>query len=355
MSLHVEVLKAYNGDSILISFEDLGGITRNIIIDGGVPETYGTQVFQGTLRETLEKIKSKGQSIDLLIITHIDDDHIGGILSLYENEQYVSIIKSIWFNSGDIISNYFNTTLEPERSVKLFPTGAGKTSVRQGTTLEEKLKSNSNWKQTITMTGDCDTSIPCCTIKVISPDENSLRKLNEKWEKEKPSLKTSFSRDYDKTLDQFWQLEQEGEKIKLDASVPNGSSIALLLEINGLSLLMLGDAHSTVVVEALKELGYSPSNKLKLELIKLSHHGSKKNICKDLLQMVSCSKYVCSTDGTKHGLPNKSTFAKIIYYQESPVTLYFNYDIFKPIFSEEEIAKNIFTAVYLEGRPLEIS
>ena len=70
--IEVEVLPANEGECILVTIEkeDI-----HILIDGGTSETY-----RRFLKSRLVQLKKAGKNIDLLIVTHIDNDHIGGIL-----------------------------------------------------------------------------------------------------------------------------------------------------------------------------------------------------------------------------------------------------------------------------------
>src|SRR5690349_11402460 len=89
--MKLNILKAFNGDAIHIQFNE-GTLVRNILIDGGMPNTYITlkgkkgKEVKGELNLLVEEISNKGQKIDLLILTHIDDDHIGGILRWFEKD-----------------------------------------------------------------------------------------------------------------------------------------------------------------------------------------------------------------------------------------------------------------------------
>ncbi|MDR0824203.1 MAG: hypothetical protein LBN74_03865 [Prevotella sp.] len=53
-------------------------------------------------------IKSQNEFIDLLILTHVDDDHIGGVLKWFEQDvDAKDLVKKVWFNSGRLIFEYF--------------------------------------------------------------------------------------------------------------------------------------------------------------------------------------------------------------------------------------------------------
>ena len=82
MAISVRLLRANHGDCILVTHEGPER-TFNLLIDGGNAATfqYGPRGrYSGHLRSTLDELKSKDQLIDLAILTHIDDDHIAGML-----------------------------------------------------------------------------------------------------------------------------------------------------------------------------------------------------------------------------------------------------------------------------------
>ena len=103
--MKIKFLQAYNGDSIWISFLE-NDIPRNIIIDGGIGDTYENNLKRkGDLFKVIEHIKNNEQKIDLLVMTHFDDDHIGGLLRwLNKDKEAPMLIKKVWFNSGKKIA-----------------------------------------------------------------------------------------------------------------------------------------------------------------------------------------------------------------------------------------------------------
>ena len=60
-----------------------------------------------------------------------------------------------------------------------------------------------------------------------------------------------------------------------------------------------------------------------------------------MLNLIKCGKFLISTNGSFYGHPHKETLAKIISTQEKP-ELIFNYDIYKDIFSDEELNSSQF-------------
>lgn len=323
--MKIKFLPAFNGDSIIVSFKDSEDKNRNILIDGGTPRTY-----QRTLKEELENLV-KNDVIDLLIVTHIDDDHIGGIKELYQDTSLDrSFIKNVWFNSGNLISDYFKQDRDETREVNILLNDQTDMSVNQGVTLEKALLADGQWSQSLIKVSDPILFFGL-KITVLSPSEKGLKKLNKKWQTEIESS-TNMSHEHDDFSISISKLLER--KFVQDKAVPNGSSIAILIEnIEGKALL-LGDSHPSVVIDSLKNLGYSNQNKLKVDVVKVSHHASKGNTKKELLSLIECEKYVISTDGTKHGLPDKEAIARIIGHN-SNCKLYFNYD---------DYSKNLFVA-----------
>ncbi len=278
----------------------------------------------------------KKENVDLLIVTHIDDDHIGGIKELYQDTGFgKDFIKEVWFNSGDLLSDYFNTKRDPVRAVEIIKNDQTSMSVGQGISLEKALKEeSSNWIQKLIRVSENRINFLGLSITILSPNEDKLERLHKHWETE-IDKKVKMSEEHDDFNISISELINR--KFNEDRTIPNGSSIALLLERNEKTILLLGDAHPSVIADSLEKLELaSEENKLKLNLVKVSHHSSKGNTSPRLLSLIECNKFVVSTDGRKHGLPDKEAIARIIASQPNS-NLYFNYDeISKEIFTQED-------------------
>lgn len=110
-----------------------------------------------------------------------------------------------------------------------------------------------------------------------------------------------------------------------DDSVANGSSIALLLERKGKSALLAGDAYPSVLSAAWDRLVKERGSEIKLDLLKLSHHGSSTNTSPRLLAQLRPLRLLISTDGSGYGHPHAETLAWALS-QDQRVGLAFNYD-----------------------------
>jgi hypothetical protein len=112
-----------------------------------------------------------------------------------------------------------------------------------------------------------------------------------------------------------------------DNGAPNGTSIALLAEFGGACVLLAADAHAPVLEAAIdKLLAKRGGNRLKLDLFKVSHHGSQNNVSSELIQRLDCSRYLLSTNGDHFFHPDRQAVARILKYGGARKELLFNYN-----------------------------
>ena len=67
---------------------------------------------------------------------------------------------------------------------------------------------------------------------------------------------------------------------------------------------------------------------MRIDALKLPHHGSGNNLNIDLLKLLDCPRYLVSTDGSTFHHPDRQAIARVIKYGkngETGSTLYFNY------------------------------
>lgn len=77
--MKLTVFHASDGDCLLLSSKD--STPRRMLIDGGRAASY-----QKNTRDFLGALRTANQKIDVVCVSHIDDDHITGILQLVEDE-----------------------------------------------------------------------------------------------------------------------------------------------------------------------------------------------------------------------------------------------------------------------------
>lgn len=301
MSLNIKFIPAQGGDCIFIQHTHLGS-HYNILIDGGTAKTH--------LKIKHEITNIKGL-IDLVIISHRDDDHIGGIKAMFNDPDFnFNTIKEVWVNHSELIE---------------IPSSDSKIRIEYLLSVKKKLTDNNIKITTITDASPTKT-IGELNIKILSP---SIEKQNAAAIaiKEIEDNTVSSNSDHEILLSEFDISKFTTEKFVEDSSITNGSSIAVLIEYQNKKFLFAADAHPSVLIKNILQAGYNVSTPLKLELFKLSHHGSKYNTNKELLDIISCSNYILCANGVRHNFPNKSTLAAILRNPNriinEPINFYF--------------------------------
>ncbi|TAH42175.1 MAG: hypothetical protein EYC67_16290, partial [Betaproteobacteria bacterium] len=93
--LRIEMLPAAHGDCLWIEYGS-GRQIHRILIDGGPAHAYPA------LRERILHLPADDRHFDLLVITHIDGDHIEGIVRLLQDAEVLNCtFDRIWFNGRD--------------------------------------------------------------------------------------------------------------------------------------------------------------------------------------------------------------------------------------------------------------
>jgi len=332
MGIRFKFLRAGCGDSILISTEK-----TNILIDGGLKD-YNIEI-----EPHLRDIKQ----LDLVVLTHIDNDHICGLIDLVRDDNHNHKIQELWFNA------YEKMKILASSNEIGFGSGIFFEKLLKDKGLYEKHKSNvfleNNRKE---------FEINDIKIKLLSPTKKDLDKLIKEWDdkqtsrpctKEQGNGEISSSSSLDDEQSMQWLIENR--TYGQDGSSKNRSSIAFILEYQDKKYLFLGDAKIQVITQSLEKLyGVNKDNPIDFEFIKLSHHGSKNNINKKFLDVVRTDTFVTLTNGYCHHHPDKATLALILTHEKraDKVQFLFNYrDYFKSKFSMEERIEYKFRANYV--------
>lgn len=345
----IHVFPAQRGDALWIEYGPKDSPFR-ILVDGGITKT-GREHLIGHIGGL-----GPNPHIDLLVVTHIDLDHIQGVISLLKELPVPVTIDSVWFNGWDQL-----------------PIPLEEMGVKEGITLSEQLeaKFKAAWNREanggrIGLKDDGSLQVlPLpggMTATVLSPDRAKLEKLRDDWEE----VVEEFGAAEDAEAageevpvdDEIDGLEIMGAvdvqdlaetTFKEDSTVPNGSSLACLLEFKGKSALLLGDAHPGLVLKSLKRL--SPAGPLKTSCVKVSHHGSKANTSLELAAYLRSPTWIFSSNGatTKH--PNPEAVARVLHASPGKKELLFNYTTqFNDMWDDDDLrTEHKYTTVYGDG------
>lgn len=318
----LDLFPARDGDALVLQWGDPAEPKRMMIDCGresGWPQVrkeFGGSAENRTLFE-------------LLVVTHIDADHIAGVLKMLADPQRPIAFREIWFNAYHHLVEGEWETFGPAQGDRLSDLlvsaeGAWNTSFGGAAVVVEN-----------------DGPLPSLEreglrLTLLSPTRLKLTDLEREWKRwlrseglertksipERPDAARPVPAGYE-AFGGVPEVEAlAGTPDGEDTSAANGSSIAFIAEFGGKRILMAGDAHASVLSDALERL---PSEKRRFDLFKLPHHGSKNNIDRRLFDLVDCNRYAVSTDGSRHGHPDQELIAKLIHWSESDIRLYFNY------------------------------
>lgn len=370
--IQIEMFPAKKGDAFLLRFDN----KKNILIDMGYQDTYTNYI-----RDRLIQIKNEGQCIDLLVITHIDQDHIEGVIEFFKenrncNNSKIVEVKEIWHNSyrhlqfdkekTDKISNFEihrleeiilansnrreNTTNE-SKEIKA-EHGSTLAGYLYGLDYDERWNTEFNHKA-VNLDNRREIEFDDIKIYMLSPNTDNLKRLSNKWLKELRKFDFDFNISDEKIFDDAYEMYLKKIKLLIDVnyeekiscrkvsfktvidnliestdnstSVSNESSIAFIVEYKNVKLLFLGDADESTILNGLnkyKNLG----DDLDFDVVKLSHHGSIRNNY-NLMDIIKVKRYLISTNGKSYGHPDENVIAKIIKHNKEHKELYFNYPI----------------------------
>jgi hypothetical protein len=340
MTFSLEVRRARKGDCLLLHFgsKDDPGL---VLIDGGPKGVYKPH-----LKPRLEEIRTaRGLShedslpVDLLMVSHIDDDHIQGILDLTkemveaqdERKPRMLRVLSLWHNSFDeIIGNKpeeltaaFRSQFGPAAASGELPAdatieaGDGReisrevvvdnlkvlASIEQGYRLRndaEKLDFPRNPEfsgklimATVGAKGiEMGRGLTFTVVGPMKPEVEALRKKHDEWLR---------------LLKEKGRRPAEALAAYVDKSIPNLSSLVLVAEAGGKRMLLTGDARGDKIIEGLQLAGILAAggrSTMHVDLIKVPHHGSSNNLERSFFERITADHYVFSGDG-EYGNPER--------------------------------------------------
>ncbi|NKI33148.1 MBL fold metallo-hydrolase [Croceivirga thetidis] len=353
------IFRSSKGDSLLISNPIGDGKNTNILVDGGMKSSFNASVAPYLNKE----IQQKGEVVDLLCVSHIDDDHIVGIIALMElltewrvynhhksnpnstaNVKKPKIVEpptinSIWHNSfaeaydlGESLPQIANALQNVEQMTSehlkndLFHRVSHKaTSIKKGIILSQRIDPD---QLNIPLNPEYNGRVVKCNQRTVSKNEHAVGNINlsvigpfqadltdlkEKWEKWEKAhaeeLKEFFADLSVSAINQPLSLEQLSQLLinsgtlgdRDEVSIPNLASIMFLAEADGSTILMTGDGHSDDILKGLaKNEKLNANGGLHVNVLKVQHHGAEANIDLAFCKKITADHYVFCGNGTHH-------------------------------------------------------
>jgi len=324
MLFTLEALEAKHGDCLLLHFGS-GGQHEVVLIDGGPTGVY-TKRLRPRLVELRNVLAKDGEALSLraAMVSHIDDDHINGILQLTKelrgakdgetNKEKLVQIRELFHNSfSDLVERVAPPTAGAASAntgmLQLASTGgefdaattAGLShpmqlvlaSVPQGRTL----RNDANFLN-IDVNVGFDGQLICAPsgtklqrdmghglmLTFLGPLAAQLNKLQDEWAK-------WVAKNPDKT-------GSAAAADFVDNSPYNLSSIVVLAEGGGKTMLLTGDARGDYLLDGLEAAGLkTPLQPYHVDILKMPHHGSWRNAEQVMFQQILADHYIFSANG----------------------------------------------------------
>jgi hypothetical protein len=353
MIFSLDVRRARKGDCLLLHY-GTGDKPGLALIDGGPKQVYDPHLKPRLMeiREARELEDQQPLRIDLLMVSHVDDDHIQGILDLTRElgEQagtpFVKIAR-LWHNSFDevigkdpkeltqtVTAQFGAAALEGEFDEDAAaalehddPAAAADTmkvlaSIPQGHRLRLdaealEIPRNPEFDGKLILAAADPLTLPRgLALTVAGPRQPELKALQKQHD------------DWLKRLEEEGLTPREALAAYVDRSVPNLSSLVVLAEVDGKTMLLTGDARGDKVLKGLKEVGLLKDGEtLHVDLLKVPHHGSSNNVETEFFERITADHYVFSGDG-EHGNPERETLEMLLDARgTAPFTLHFTYPV----------------------------
>jgi beta-lactamase superfamily II metal-dependent hydrolase len=319
----LKVIQALHGDCLILEYGNQDE-QDYMLIDGGP-----SNVYKNYLKDELVSLRDSGGKINLAVLSHVDDDHVNGLLDLLHEltaqrkagKQETIGIEGLWHNSfGKTLGATVEKGLARQMGASLLPRGSvapsmdmRARSISQGNDLTAYARGLqipinvdfSNTPDRLVCVENLQKPIRWAnlSIRVVGPTHSTLQALQKEWE--------------------AWLAEQEKatklpkeEAIaairELDQSVPNLSSIMLLVEAEGKSVLLTGDGLGDHLLDGLKQAGVlKEDGTYHVDVLKLPHHGSARNVTPAFFERITADTYVICANG-KNDNPDFQTLEWLV-------------------------------------------
>lgn len=315
--MRIELLPAHHGDCLWIEYGDATRTSR-VLVD------CGTRHSVGQLEARVGAVPSSERAVELFVLSHIDDDHIGGAIPFLDRGAGGLRMGDVWFNGRKHLTRTRNAAQGDAFSKLIVQRGLPWNVFRDGGAIA------------VADTGELPVhQLPGgLKLTVLSPTVSGLSTLAEAWDRElarrdgPPTATDDGTAGVVRGGDALGSLEALADTpFDSDTAAPNGSSIALLAEFAGKSILLAADAHAPVLEASIRRLlATRKKSRLKVSAFKVSHHASRSNVSRELVELLDCRHYLVSTNGSRFHHPHREAIARLITRGGPDPVLHFNYE-----------------------------
>jgi len=274
--------------------------------------------------------------LDLLVLTHVDADHIEGVILLVNDLDLAVDVREVWYNGA------------PQLFDDL---GAVQGEILGALLAERGIAWNTTFRAQAIAVPSAEAPLPTVsladsmTATVLGPDDEALSRLRSVWCETcqeagltvgSVSEALQLLRARPRLLPRHTYLAPPPapdvmglirQRRSWDTAPPNRSSIVLLLEWRGLRVLLSGDATPAALAAGIRRyLAQTGAEQLMLDAFKLPHHGSAKNLSPEIVSLAPAEHYLFSSDGGYFQHPDDVAVATVLVHGRPESELLFNYD-----------------------------
>jgi len=291
-----------------------------VLIDGGP-----AAVYEDHLRSELQEIKASGGKLDLLILSHVDNDHVVGLRDLMaelENQrangaEETITIEALWHNAfgqtigrdNDAESRLQSLLANAGRARNAMSSaGMAVRGISEGDQVRRSalalgIPINSSFPNSLVSVDEVQEPVVLgdLTLRIVGPTEKNLEELRREW------------LDWlDRSEERIMAAREPSLAAMADRSIPNLSSIMILAESEGRKVLLTGDGRGDHLLEGLEQAGVlGHEGTLHVDVLKVPHHGSARNVTKEFFETITSDVYVISANG-RDGNPDLVTLTWIV-------------------------------------------
>jgi hypothetical protein len=329
----VEMLPAGHGDALVVEYGTRSE-PHQVLIDSG---TF--HAWEGVRSELMRRRKDR---YEIFVITHVDEDHIGGAIALLEDPNLKQRVDQVWFN-GYVHCESGGNVLGPVNGEQL-TTRIVNGGFHWNEGFSPRPSDGVGGPIVVGSTGDLPfVDLPGgARVVLISPSGPKLKSMARTWKQDvidaglvpgmgdtgHSTSPTPRDREFDplpEPLDAA-AIKNLAAVRASDSSPANGTCIAFIFEYGRKRVLFGADAHSKVLTQGLQRYAVEVGERRPcFDLVKLSHHGSNANISTDMLALIDCRRWLISTNGDNFAHPDDAAIAKVINTSQGPVTFFCNY------------------------------
>lgn len=347
--MKIKAFHVGDGDCLLLTAQkSTTGEDHHILVDGGRKDAF---------RDNARTVVYDTGKLDLVCVSHIDDDHISGTVVLFDDMVKWKVhdkrkekgepshepsfprppeVAEIWHNSlfelvGDELEPQIPGALSATAGVLLasdspqlselglrmdnLATGENSSMElsRRVSSRQLGIRRNRRVDGPLVLGTHNQNSVGPFHIKVLGPSEQALAELRVVWRDwiaaNKKAMRELQARMLEDEADLGTVPALRVANPLLEAALgegsitePNLASLTMYVSANGTSLLLTGDASSEDLIVGLEDkfASFRNGGSRHLDAIKVQHHGALANVTQDFVDRVTADHYIFCGNGAHH-------------------------------------------------------